>query len=81
MAAVYRPEEAHGEWSPGPSVKAAPMVQVRPAWLLGWRRMLSSETTCEGLKTSLLFGLRTRLKVSLGQVEKSKAMKKTREPK
>ena len=56
------------------------MVQGRPVWLLRWRRMLSAETTCEGLRTSLFFGLRTRLKVSLGQVENSKAMKKTREP-
>ena len=56
------------------------MVQVRPVWLLGWRRMLSAGTTSEGLRTSLLFVLRTRLKVSLGQVENSKAMKKSREP-
>ena len=42
--------------------------------------MLSAETTWEGLRISLFFGLRTRLKVSLGQVANSKAMKKTREP-
>lgn len=47
------------------SVEAAPTVQVRPGMASGMETDAACRITCEGLRTSLLFGARKKSKKKL----------------